>query len=262
MEKYIKNRNIEIFLREEIVDGSTKGILLIHGFAEHSGRYSEFINNLKEQNYSVFAMDLRGHGKTISKKGNMESIKKVISDVKMIVAYIKENYDFEKIGIFGHSTGGLAASLYASLNDEADFIVLSSPAIYCPKKFKIIKYIPYKILPFIKIKKRNSESKEMLEFSQKDEYSLREFSLKSIGVIFKEGVSQINKTLNIKCPVLLLCGKKDNLLSDTFQFEIFMNKLKNEKNKIIIYEDCKHRIVHNDGAKQRIQNIISWMVNL
>ena len=83
-------------------------------------------------------------------------------------------------------------------NDEVDFIVLSSPAIYCPKKFKIIKYIPYKILPFIKIKKRNSESKEMLEFSQKDEYSLREFSLKSIGVIFKEGVSQINKTLNIK----------------------------------------------------------------
>lgn len=261
MEKYIKNGNIEIFINEEIVGDSNKAILLIHGFAEHSGRYVDFINELKERNFSVFAMDLRGHGKTVSKKGNMESIKKVISDVDAVVNYIKSNYNFEKIGIFGHSTGGLATSLYVSLNNTADFIILSSPAIYCPKKLKIIKYIPYKILPFIKIKKRTSESKEMLEYSKNDKYSLHKFSLKSIGVIFNEGVNLLNKILNIKCPVLLVCGKKDTILSDTFQFEMFMNKLENKKNKIIIYQEGKHRIVHNEGSKERIQDIIRWLKN-
>lgn len=263
MEQYIKNGKVEIFVREEIVADSNKAILLIHGFSEHSGRYMEFINDLKEQNFTVFAMDLRGHGRTISKKGNIESIKKVISDVEAVINYIKIHYNFEKLGIFGHSTGGLAASLFASINKTLlDFIILSSPAIYCPKKYKIIRYIPYKILPFIKIKKRRSESKEMLEYSKNDKYSLHKFSIKSIGVIFDEGVTLLNEVINIKCPVLLTCGKMDTLLSDTDQFQKFMNKLDNRKNKIIIYETGKHRVVHGIGAKERIMDIMEWLKSI
>ena len=150
MQKDIQSNDIQVFIHEEIVNESTKAILLIHGFCEHSGRYTEFIKNLKEEGYSVLAMDLRGHGRTTGKKGDLQSIKKVISDVEKVIDYIKENYKFEKIGIFGHSTGGLIASLYSSLYSEnIDFIILSSPAIYTPQKLKIINFIPYKLIKFI-----------------------------------------------------------------------------------------------------------------
>lgn len=261
MDKYIDNKNIKIYLKEDIVDKSSKAILLIHGFCEHSGRYCEFINKLKEIGYSVFSMDLRGHGRTIGKKGDLESIKRVISDVEIIVNYIKNNYNFEKFGIFGHSTGGLVTSLYTSLNnDKVDFIVLSSPAVYCPKKLKAIKYIPYKLLSFIYLKKKQSESKEMLDYSKNDLYSLKKFSIRSIGVIFVEGIRDLNKVLNIKCPTLLLCGKKDILLNEPDRFIEFYNKLNNDK-KFIMYEDAKHRIVHNEGSETRTKDILEWLIN-
>ena len=84
MENYIANENIKIYLQEEIVEGASSAILLIHGFCEHSGRYSEFIEKLKENGFSVFAMDLRGHGRTISKKGDLKSIDKVVQSLVYI----------------------------------------------------------------------------------------------------------------------------------------------------------------------------------
>lgn len=257
MEKYISNKNIKIYLNEDILENSTCAILLLHGFCEHSGRYNDFIKELKDKGFSVFAMDLRGHGKTISKKGNLQSIKKVISDVEIVVNYIKKNYHFNKVGIFGHSTGGLATCLYTSLNnDKVDFIVLSSPAVYCPKKFKAIKYIPYKLLSFIYLKKKQNES---LSYNEKDNYALQKFSIKSIGVIFKEGVNLLNKVLNIECPTLLLCGKQDKLLNEPDNFVNFYSKLSNDKNKFIMYEDAKHRIVHNENCNERIKDITNWL---
>lgn len=251
MEKYIEGKNIKIFINERVASDSSKAILLIHGFGEHGGRYSEFIERLVKEGYSVFAMDLRGHGRTISKKGDLKSIKTLIKDVELVMEYIKTNYDYETIGIFAHSTGGLIASLYASLN-KVDFLALTSPAVYCPKKYRIIKFLPYKLLKFIYLNK---------EFKG-DEYSLKRFSIRSIGVIFDEGERFVRKILNIKCPTLLACGKKDDLLDEPYNYELFYKRLNNDKNKFILYDEGGHRIVHNAGYEKRVEDIVEWIKNL
>ena len=52
MEKYIDNNKIKIFIREKLIENSSKAILLIHGFGEHGGRYEEFISVLNKEGYS------------------------------------------------------------------------------------------------------------------------------------------------------------------------------------------------------------------
>ena len=253
MEKYIDNKKIKIYLNEELTKGSSKAILVVHGFFEHSGRYDEFISRLKDIGFNVFAMDLRGHGKTISKKGDLKSIKKLIEDVDVVVKYIKNNYHFDKFGLFGHSTGGLISSIYASKYDnELDFLVLTSPAVYCPSKYRKIKYIPYKIVPFFYLKR------DLSEITAIDEYTLKSFSIRSIGVIFDEGVRCLNKVLNIKCPTLLMCGKRDDLLDEPDKYIAFSDKLTCDK-KFIMYEEAGHRIVHNDGYETRVKDIEEWL---
>lgn len=253
MEKYIDNKNVKIYLKEDIVENSSKAILLIHGFFEHSGRYDELASKLKEIGYSVFSVDLRGHGRTVSKKGDLQSINKLIGDMKVVVSYIKEKYSFNKLGAFAHSTGGLLASIYASLyKEELDFLVLTSPAVYCPSKYRKIKYIPYKFIPFVKLKR------DLKNITYIDEYTLKSFSIRSIGVIFDEGVKKINKVLDIMCPTLLLCGKKDDLLDEPDKYISFSNKLTCKK-KFIMYENAEHRIVHNEGSEERINDIIEWL---
>lgn len=258
-ETYIENKKAKIYLNEKVVNNSKDAILLIHGLAEHSGRYEDFISRLNEQSYSVFAMDLRGHGKSKGKRGDSESLNKVLSDVDKAIDYMKEKYNFEKVGIFGHSVGGLVSSLYQSLYNKADFIILSSPAIYTPKKLKFIKFIPYNLLSFVKIKKNYSESKEMLEYSRQDELALKNFSVRTIGIFFRTGTRKLKKVININCPTLLVYGKNDPLLSEQERFVEFMKKLTNDKNKLICFNDAKHRIVQNEGFEERIKQIVGWI---
>lgn len=257
---FIENKKDKIFLRQEIKNDSTTAILLIHGLAEHSGRYDDFIKDLTNANISVFAMDLRGHGQTQSKRGDCKNIQQVLTDVELVVNYIKTNHNFKTFGIFGHSMGGLVTSLFASLsNQKLDFLVLSSPAIYLPEKLKIFKFLPYKICPFVKFTKRHSESEAMLKVSQNDPFALQKYSMRMIGVYFVDGVNLLNKKLNITCPVLLVCGKKDRLLYEQHFFDRFFEKLSNPNKKYISYPDGNHRIVQNEGSEDRIKDIINWL---
>lgn len=262
MDKFIENKNAKLFIKQSIIKNSDSAIILIHGLAEHSGRYEEFIKILNENGFSVFAIDLRGHGQTIGKKGDCEKINYVISDIDKIVEDVKNNYNFKKLGIFGHSIGGLLASLYSSLFKNIDFLVLSSPAIYCPSRLKIIKFIPYNLLRFIYIKKRHSESQQMLDYSRNDKFALKKFSIRTIGIFFNDAIKLLNQNLNINCPVLLIYGSKDRLLNEQHHFGEFMAKLKNKQNKIINYPEAKHRIVQNEGSKERIEDILDWLKNI
>lgn len=260
MELYLDcEDNSKVFVNEKVVEGEC-AVILIHGLAEHSGRYSAFIEALNRNNISVFAMDLRGHGKSIGKRGDVESINKVLFDVELVYKHILKNFNFKKVGVFGHSIGGLVASLFVGRHCEVNFLVLTSPAIYLPKKANIIKFLPYKLLPFVRIKKKFIKSKEPLEVSKKDELSLQTISLRTFGAFFCEGLKQLNPN-KISCPVLFMYGEQDQILSEHFKFVEFFNMLESEDKKLICYKEAKHRIVQNENADSHVQEIISWIAN-
>lgn len=254
-------KNSKVYIEEHVVQNSNFALVLIHGLAEHCGRYKEFITQLNNNAISVFAIDLRGHGKSIGKHGDSESIKKVIYDISLVINYIKRKFTFKKLGIFGHSVGGIVASIFAGQNIDIDFLILSSPAIYLPKKLRFARFIPYKFLPFIKVKKNHSESNEMLEVSKNDLLALHYISIRTIGVYFIEGLSFLKKVL-ITCPTLLMYGKQDPLLNESDKFYLFFEKIKNTNKQIICYEESKHRIVQNINATQHIEDIIRWIIKL
>ena len=43
-------------------------IVLVHGLAEHSGRYFSLIDQLSQHGFAVDTFDLRGHGKLLRRK--------------------------------------------------------------------------------------------------------------------------------------------------------------------------------------------------
>ena len=56
---------LRLFERSWLPDGEPKGaIIIVHGYAEHSGRYDYAGCWLAERRYAVHALDLRGHGRS------------------------------------------------------------------------------------------------------------------------------------------------------------------------------------------------------
>src|SRR5574344_306324 len=98
---------------EDIISKPLANILIIHGIAEHSGRYDHVVKALNKAKFNVFRFDLRGHGRSGGKRGYVKNLDTLLSDVYYLVEYIKGKYR-GKIFLLGHSLGGGIANIYAS----------------------------------------------------------------------------------------------------------------------------------------------------
>lgn len=129
-------------------------ILIIHGMAEHRFRYKNFIDILFQNQYSVFAIDLRGHGESLieNKKGffaKTDGYLKNIEDIKGIIDLIHEKYP-NKLILLGHSMGSLfARAVLRNYPHACDALILSGSP-YPPKGSFILRkflYLPAKFFP-------------------------------------------------------------------------------------------------------------------
>lgn len=103
-------------------------ILLIHGIAEHSGRYERVGAQLAAAGFGVVAIDQRGHGRTEGRKGHVDKFTEFHDDVEDQLAELRT------VGVpvvlLGHSMGGLVSTSYAiSDRPQPDLLVLSGPAL-------------------------------------------------------------------------------------------------------------------------------------
>jgi alpha-beta hydrolase superfamily lysophospholipase len=98
---------IELFIRSWTPPQYKAIVALVHGFGEHSGRYQHVADFLNQRGYAVVALDLRGHGKSGSKRGHSPSNDTTYDDVELFIRHVKttcgESLPFF---LYGHSMGG------------------------------------------------------------------------------------------------------------------------------------------------------------
>ena len=46
--------------------------LLVHGYADHSGRYSELVSELNNRGFTCYRFDYRGHGRSEGRRGHID----------------------------------------------------------------------------------------------------------------------------------------------------------------------------------------------
>ena len=80
-------------------------------------------DHLTRQGIAVLRYDDRGTAKSSGSFGKATS-EDFAEDVKYVIKYLLENHEYNKIGLIGHSEGGLIAPLVASESTEVNFIVL------------------------------------------------------------------------------------------------------------------------------------------
>ena len=154
---YIKimTEEIEIFLKSKRNDGGflsfdgnricyeeyvhpeeKAAVIVIHGFTESAEKFREVTYYFYNESYSVYAVDLRDHGKsfrTSDKAGRVDTddFGKYALDLQYLIEKVirAENIQRE-VYIFSHSLGSTAALLYMINNpDSIRKAVLSSPMI-------------------------------------------------------------------------------------------------------------------------------------
>src|SRR5437867_1293927 len=110
--------------------GAPRGVVLLaHGYAEHVGRYRDFIVHLAARGLAVAAVDHRGHGRSGGPRGHCRDFAEFVADLRTLAGLAEEWWPGVPRLLFGHSLGGLLAFLYLLRHpDTVRAGALSGPA--------------------------------------------------------------------------------------------------------------------------------------
>lgn len=105
---------LKIFTRTWRPGGPARGVVVIvHGFNSHSGQYGWVAGQLVASGLAVYALDLRGRGKSEGERFYVEKFADYVSDVATFVAMAKASEPGLPVFVLGHSAGGVVSCLYA-----------------------------------------------------------------------------------------------------------------------------------------------------
>ncbi len=133
MERYIQMSDGHfVFTRTMTPTISCIGhIHILHGMAEHSGRYVKLAGELCAAGYAVTMHDHRGHGETAGYNGKLgffaehNGFERVVEDVHEIVMTMHAQFTDVPFILFGHSMGSFITRRYIQLHsDRVDNVIL------------------------------------------------------------------------------------------------------------------------------------------
>ena len=125
---------LPIFWQTSTPDGPPRGVVLIaHGYAEHLGRYREFVAHLNARGLAAAAIDHRGHGRSGGPRGHCPDFAELVFDLGRLAERVDGWWPGVPRALFGHSMGGLLAYLYLLRHPETVCCgALSAPALRLP----------------------------------------------------------------------------------------------------------------------------------
>ena len=139
---------LTIYHQAWLPDGDPKAVvILLHGLAEHSGRYTHVAKALTDAGYAVHALDHRGHGKSDGKRTYVKSYAEYQRDILQFRRLVELRHPDLPLFVLGHSMGGNLA-LGHVLDHQAGVrgMALSAPALapgtsLSPTKIKLAKLL-------------------------------------------------------------------------------------------------------------------------
>ncbi len=107
-------------------------LLLVHGIAEHAGRYPHVAARLAASGITTHAYDQRGFGGSGGTRAYVDRWSQYHDDLEDRLADARSKADTLPVVLYGHSMGGLIALGYTLADPPRplpDLLVLSAPAI-------------------------------------------------------------------------------------------------------------------------------------
>ena len=246
-------------------------ILLIHGLGDHSGRYKHLVEYLTKWGADITAFDLYGHGKSIGKRGHINSYNIIMDEINYYLSKIKQENSNQPVILYGHSMGGNIVLNFCLKNSpNINAVIASSPAIHPAFKSSMLQLtlakILYPIFPSLTIKNSLnlntiSRDKAIIEDYKKDPLVHNQISIKLGLDIIKHGEWALENSHKLHIPGLIIHGDKDEI-TDHDASQTFSNNSTNCTFKS--FKDGYHEL-HNDIDKElvfsKISNWISTIIS-
>jgi acylglycerol lipase len=131
----IRGASEEMLLRRGWVpERARASVLVVHGFAEHSGRYEHVGQWLAQRGFAVHAYDQRGHGRSAGRRCHVTRFDEYLDDLAVVLNQVRGDAPLDPLFLVGHSMGGLVVAMFArERSPQVSGVVLSGAALAVPE---------------------------------------------------------------------------------------------------------------------------------
>ena len=259
---------LRLFFRRWFVPQPKGLVALVHGFAEHSGRYTHVADFLCEQGWSVAAFDCRGHGQSGGRRAHVDHFQDYMDDTTSFLEEIKKaGYQQQPI-MLGHSQGGLIAARYVQmLPDSVAGLVLSSPYLALVMKVPAVKAVAgkvvSKIFPTLAMKTGLdpsilSHDQDVVEKYAADPLVSNIATARWFTEITEAQATAVQQAGGIKCPLLMLLAGDDRLVSAPVSKNLFTGAASADKT-LHEYDGYYHEVLNEVGRDKVLADLKAWL---
>lgn len=258
-----------LFWRSAAPDGdATAMVAVVHGYGDHSGRYTRTMDDLAARGFSTLAVDYRGHGKADGRRADCLKWSDYLDDMAVFWGRVREAAGRLPTFVLAHSHGSLIATHWAaSKPDGLTGLILSAPYYQLALAVPPLKLFGAKLvkglMPGLHIgnelapdqlsrdpawQKATADDPLYLHVTTPRwffEHSAAQDRLAGLGSALTQ-------------PLLMLAGSADPIASMPAAkafFDTIASKDKTWKE----YQDFRHEVMNEIGREQVIDDISQWI---
>lgn len=266
-EEYIEGKSGRLFMRSWRPAGAPRAVVALqHGFNAHSGYFQWVADQLVAQNYAVYAVDLRGRGKSDGERFYVEDIADYTSDLSALIQVAKAREPGKQVFLLGHSAGGVTSVTYALDNQkELAGLICESFAFQVPAPdfaLAALKGLAH-IAPHAHVLalKNSDFSRDPAAVKIMDEDPLIAHETQPTRTVaaLARADDRLKKDFpKITLPVFIVHGTEDH--ATKFQGSEWFYKDAGSKDKTLkLYDGYFHDLLNDTGKEVVMDDVIAWL---
>ncbi len=250
--------------------GTPRGAaLVVHGYADHGGRYTEVSQKLAGLGLATLALDYRGHGRADGQRGHCLSFSEFLDDLDAAIARVRQAVSNGPLLLVAHSHGGLVglrALCDPTRTPRVDGVILSAPFLGVGMALPQAKVIAGKVASrfFPSLSMPNGLRVEDLTHDESIKQTTRADNLRHAVATarwFTEATAAqefvLEKAPRLKVPSLWLVGSADPIVSVEATKRVY-ERAGGDK-AFHLYEGYFHEIFNEVGRANVYKDLTQWI---
>jgi alpha-beta hydrolase superfamily lysophospholipase len=246
----------------------TRLLVVLHGYAEHSGRYDPFGAWFAARGFAVHAYDQQGHGRSGGRRCHVDAWNHLLDDLDGFLERVRAEHPALPLVLVGHSFGGLVVTSYLAERKPAIAAAVTSGAALriserLPGTRRLMVRALRRVAPFFTLESGldvNGLSRDpaVVRAYVEDPLVHRRMTL-SFASEFLRAMEQVRtRAREVTVPMLLLHGDSDPLCPVEGS-RAFHAELTDPASRLRVYRGLRHEIFNEPEREQVWQDIIDWL---
>jgi alpha-beta hydrolase superfamily lysophospholipase len=241
-------------------------VVIVPGFNSHSGYFTWVAEQLTAIGIAVYAIDLRGRGKSDGERFYVQQFEDYVNDVATFVSIAKKEQPGLLVFMLGHSAGGVVACNY-TLDHQPELagLICESFAYQVPAPdfaLAVLKGLSH-IAPHAHVLKLHNEDfsrdPKAVEFMNNDPLIAHESQPTQTVAAMVRADERLKKDLvNVTLPVLIIHGTNDKATKPSGS-QHFYDVASSTDKTLKLYEGYYHDPLNDLGKEVVMADIISWL---